>query len=366
MKKIFAIALALVMVLSMASAFAAATLPGSCSWGSWDCPTTTVKCGIAKAEVVQYTLTNNCYEPYEISKNCPAVVKGIPVFYAIKVTFEENVNQNWFEHENTKLVVTTKDLVEYNNNVLNNNGLGRQDKKLSDMVSYNDVKKGGTFWVRSGGNTAPDKLIKETDDNFKLEDIIFTGVAESTSARVCANVAFKYDGKGHDLAFGDYTVYVNQDNTIWVKNATYMVKFIISDGKLARAEVGGANQWGNNEFNPTKTYYGYNKDGLLATKDTNEEIKWESPNCGEAAFLMDVFKTFKFDFSTCITADAIKSFFGWDDDDAFKHCVTWNKNAVALVNPECTIEIPKTGDVSVVAYAVMALVAAAGAMGLKK
>ena len=368
MKKIFAIALALVMVLSMASAFAAATLPGSCSWGSWDCPTTTVKCGIAKAEVVQYTLTNNCYERYEISKNCPAVVKGIPVFYAIKVTFEENVNQNWFEHENTKLVVTTKDLVAYNNTILhNNNGLGRQDKKLSDMVSYNDVKNGGTFWVRSGGETAPDKLIKETDDNFKLEDIIFTGVAESTSARVCANVAFKFSGIGPVLSFGGYDAQAADANTIYVKNKSYMAKITVSDGKLGKVDILPYNEanWNNGIFRNAKTYYGYNKDGLLATMVGNE-LKWESPNCGEAAFLLDVFKTFKFDFSTCITADGIKSFFGWDDDGAFKHCVTWNKNAVAIVNPDCKIEIPKTGDVSVVAYAVMALVAAAGAMGLKK
>lgn len=361
MKKIFAIALALVMVLSMASAFAAATLPGSCSWGSWDCPTTTVKCGIAKAEVVQYTLTNNCYERYEISKNCPAVVTGIPVFYAIKVTFEENVNQNWFEHENTKLVVTTKDLKADKNTT--NNGLGVDNAKLSAFVSYDDVKKGGTFYMATAGVTAH-KLVKEAD--FDSATCIYTGVAEKTSAKVCANVAFDFNGIGKDLAFGDYTVFVESENVIYIKNKTYMAKLTVSDGKLGKAEIASAGQWGNAQFNADKTYYGYNKDGLLATLVGDDEIKWEAQTCGEAAFLAGVFQTFKFDFSTCITKDAIKSFFGWDDDDAFKHCVTWNKNAVALVNPECQIEIPKTGDVSVVAYAVMALVAAAGAMGLKK
>ena len=54
-------------------------------------------------------------------------------------------------------------------------------------------------------------------------------------------------------------------------------------------------------------------------------------------------------------------------DDAFGPFVELCKaNGTAIVDPECKIEIPKTGDVSVVAYAVMALVAAAGAMGLKK
>ena len=72
------------------------------------------------------------------------------------------------------------------------------------------------------------------------------------------------------------------------------------------------------------------------------------------------------DLGTCMTGDAIKAHFGWDDDGAAKSCKTWNKDAVAIANAECQVAIPKTGDVSVVAYAVMALVAAAGAMGLKK
>lgn len=358
MKKIFAIALALVMVLSMASAFAAANVPGTCSWGSWDCPTTTIKCGIAKAEVVLFVKGNNCYETYTES-NCAGVVKGEHLFYGVKVTFEENVNEQWFNHANTKLNITYKDIAPA---YLGTNNKNQISRNLNGMgKAYSDVKKGGVFWVKfNNGNIQNLVSADDFDDN-----CVTDGWAITTKAKVCANVEFKFDGKGMDLAFGDYTVYVNQDNTIWVKNASYAVKFTISDGKLGKAEVGGVGQWDANMQNPTKTYYGYNKDGLLATMVGNE-IKWESVNCNEAAFLMDVFKTFKFDFSTCITADGIKSFFGWDDDGAFKSCKTWNKDAVAIANAECQVAIPKTGDVSVVAYAVMALVAAAGAMGLKK
>ena len=57
-------------------------------------------------------------------------------------------------------------------------------------------------------------------------------------------------------------------------------------------------------------------------------------------------------------------YIGWDDE--VKSCTNYSKTGSVAVNPECQVEIPKTGDVSVVAYAVMALVAAAGAMGLKK
>ena len=65
-----------------------------------------------------------------------------------------------------------------------------------------------------------------------------------------------------------------------------------------------------------------------------------------------------------MTKKAINANFGWNDE--IESCFTWSKNGTAIVNPECKVEIPKTGDASVVAYAVMALVAAAGAMGLKK
>ena len=68
----------------------------------------------------------------------------------------------------------------------------------------------------------------------------------------------------------------------------------------------------------------------------------------------------------CVDGGTIKAIFGWKNGEGSN--ATWNKNAVAIANAECQVqvEIPKTGDVSVVAYAVMALVAAAGAMGLKK
>ena len=260
MKKIFAIALALVMVLSMASAFAAANVPGTCSWGSWDCPTTTIKCGIAKAEVVLFVKGNNCYETYTES-NCAGVVNGEHLFYGVKVTFEENVNEQWFNHANTKLKVTYKDITAQYKGIQNK---GEYTRNLKDMgKTYSDVKKGGTFWV----NFNTGRLVSADDFD---DTCVADGWAMTTKAKVCANVEFKFDGKGMDLAFGDYTVYVNQDNTIWVKNASYAVKFTISDGKLGMAEVGGVGQWDANMAAPTKTYYGYNKDGLLATMVGNE------------------------------------------------------------------------------------------------
>ena len=363
MKKIFAIALALVMVLSMASAFAAATMPGTCSFGAWDCTTYTSKCGVAKAEVVLFVKGNNCYETYTES-NCAGVVKGEHVFYGVKVTFDENVNEQWFKHENTKLVITYKDLNEaYGANAAAKTFNGNFGFEfLSNMgKGYADVKKGGVFWV----NFRTGKLVSADDFD---DDCVDDGWATSLKAKVCANVAYKFDGdsdnfndingtqiNGGYIDFGQYSVFYRKaTGEIWVKdNATGdQAKFNVINGKLNSIEI-------NNQT------YGAFKDGkLYGWNATTNQYVTEGTTC---SFLPAMLKFLGIsDLGTCMTGDAIKAHFGWDDDGAFKSCKTWSKNAVVAVDPECKVEIPKTGDVSVVAYAVMALVAAAGAMGLKK
>lgn len=363
MKKIFAIALALVMVLSMASAFAAATLPGTCSFGAWDCTSYVTKCGVAKAEVVLFVKGNNCYETYSES-NCAGVVKGEHLFYGVKVTFDENVNEQWFNHKNTKLEVTYKDI----NSSYGTAGVAKKDVgiALSSMKGYSDVKKGGTFWV----NFTTKKLVSAGDFD---DNCVDDGWATSLKAKVCANVAYKFDGDSDNLIdtknqqmaggwidFGQYSVWYGSNNNanpiyrnkIWVKdNATGdQAIFAIVNGKLNYIEI-------NN-----KQYNAY-KDGKLYGWDGTQFVT-DGTAC---SFLPDMLKFLGIsDLGTCMTGDAIKAHFGWDDDGAAKSCKTWNKDAVAIANAECQVAIPKTGDVSVVAYAVMALVAAAGAMGLKK
>ena len=91
-------------------------------------------------------------------------------------------------------------------------------------------------------------------------------------------------------------------------------------------------------------------------------IEW-SNECGADDY--NTIKTyFNLEIGTPVSAKAINDNFGWDNK--VESCFQWSKNGAAITNPECKVEIPKTGDASVVAYAVMALVAAAGAMGLKK
>ena len=99
MKKIFAIALALVMVLSMASAFAA----NDCSTFDWTCSTKATNCGKGKVEVVPYVMVNTaCGWDYEVS-TCATAITTQKVYYAVKLTVEANPDMEWWKEAELKV-----------------------------------------------------------------------------------------------------------------------------------------------------------------------------------------------------------------------------------------------------------------------
>ena len=345
MKKIFAIALALVMVLSMASAFAAASLPGTCDWGSWDCTTYTSRCGIAKAQVVKFIRTNDC-DPF-VESNCAAVVKGEKVYFGVKVVFDENVNEQWYTDNGTNLDITFSKLVTADGGTTA--VADRTDKSI--VVTGKDYKavSGKTFWY----DFVADTLVEEFSN-----DCVGWGYAGSTGVKVCANVDFDEDGKDFVVDLGKYTAkYDTTKKAIYVKdNATAEEAwFDVTTGKLMGIEVAGNkiyNAYANGKFYGVK----YNDNKTEATLIADGEA---------CSYLPAMMQFLGLEFGDCVTEEGIQNFFGWKDDEAFKACATWSKNASSIVDTECVVSIPKTGDVSVVAYAVMAVVAAAGAM-LKK
>ena len=328
MKKIFAIALALVMVLSMASAFASACVTGPFDWS---CATTTNKCGKAKFEVIPYVTTNAaCNELSYVQSNCAAAINGENVYYALKLTIDKDVDPEWWA--TVKLYYSIAGMTK------NKEKTAVANVEL-DMNKYpEDTSKNG--WVyyltlnADGTQKAWSKEVTE-DDNFDIANVMNKSVVkEYAKAKVCA--------------------YLEAESTLGnkVTVGNYMVEYAL-DGNQK-------DYWLNV----------YNKDGstkLVAYKiDAKSEkvvkIDYTSA-CGEADYA--TIKAFMgLDIGTCVTKDAIKANFGWKESP--KSCYQWATKGTAVVDPECKIEIPKTGDVSVVAYAVMALVAAAGAMGLKK
>ena len=202
MKKIFAIALALVMVLSMASAFA---FVGTCGKYEWTCDT--AKCGVAKAEVVQF-VANNTIDKYEESA-CAAVVVGRALNWGIKVTFDKDVNPQWFYHKNTKLVFETSNV----------QGAGKTELVLSDVAGKKgpaDVS-GKTYWLRYANGTYD--LVSTWEPA-----CVFGALALTTRANVTAKVG--YDFNGVTVNPSDLTYFKNPDNlsTEWIDYGDFQVR----------------------------------------------------------------------------------------------------------------------------------------------
>lgn len=319
MKKIFAIALALVMVLSMASAFASACVTGPFDWS---CATTTNKCGKAKVEVIPYVATNAaCNEKSYVESTCAAAINGENVYYALKLTIDKDVDPEWLESvklyysiagmtknvEKTQVTPFTTDIDAY-----------PEDTSKDGWVYYLLLNNDGSIKGWSGEVTE--------DDDFDIVDVLNKSVVkEYAKAKVCFYLeAKKTPG---EVTVGNYKInYANKQLVVATK-----------------------------DDEPLVTYTLNNDDKVVAINYTSI--------CGEADYA--TIKAFMgLEIGTCVTEDAINKNFGWDEST--KSCYQWATKGTAVVDPGCTIEIPKTGDVSVVAYAVMALVAAAGAMGLKK
>lgn len=202
MKKIFAIALALVMVLSMASAFA---FVGTCGKYEWTCDT--AKCGVAKAEVVQF-VANNTIDRYEES-TCAAVVVGRALNYGVKVTFDKDVNPQWFYHKNTKLVIETSGM----------KGAAKFEYNLSELTGKKgpaDVS-GKTFWLREVGGKY--ELVSTWEPA-----CVFGDIALTTRANVTAKVG--YDFNGVTVNPSDLTYHKNPDNlsTEWIDYGDFQVR----------------------------------------------------------------------------------------------------------------------------------------------
>ncbi len=340
MKKIFAIALALVMVLSMTSAFAGV---GTCGLvDAYTCAT--VGCGVAKAEVVHFVADNSADG---FSENaCAAVVKGQPVYWGIKVTFDADVNEQWFDHANTMLQVETKNIAagaKATDYKVNLKGLFAPAKSASDV-------SGKVFWF-DGTNLV---------STFDAQTCVFGGTANNTKVEVCANVLYDFDGMNTVIDYASFKVLVATST-----DAEYVITVTKGGDTMNVYVVGGEAKFV--EFDGGIYYM--SKGNLLFAKgatikagklDGGDPAGTASVTCSDLYTMMGLINI---EFNDCVNKSVIKKIFGWANGDAV--CATWSKDAVAIVDANCVLSIPKTGDVSVVAYAVMAVVAAAGTM-LKK
>ena len=363
MKKIFAIALALVMVLSMASAFA---FVGTCGKYEYSCPT--ASCGVAKAEVVKF-VANNTIDRYQESPDCAAVVAGQPIFYGVKVTFDKDVNEQWYYEDDTWLEINeTVDGVTTTHAIK----LCLLTGKKAAAVS------GKTYWVKWNDDQAAALTLVEDWSPACVKPVNTATTRDNVSAYV------KFDFNGVTMTTSDlqYTALPNgvtAPSTQWLDYGSFQVEVIANgtDAQLGaydyaiHVKQGGAEGYfmvygGKVKYyaEPTAGGYNYYKE-VIGNRLISAITGQADGTCTDYATLAALIGI---KLGDCVDGGTIKAIFGWSDKGAYGNKATWNKDAVAIANAECQVkvEIPKTGDVSVVAYAVMALVAAAGAMGLKK
>lgn len=328
MKKIFAIALALVMVLSMASAFASACVTGPFNWSA---TATAANCGKGKVEVVPFVKVNDgCGNYVWQENNCAAAINSENVYYAVKLTVEPKADMEWWNKATLK--VELKGLQSRNTATWMDGTLvggwfnGLDMKEEDDTVAYY-LSNDGKVWEKVSD-------WKDLSSKNQAAYIFTAKVTDAGKAKVCATLKSKLETYAGGII------------------GNYYVKVTDKDGKLF---IGVSSK--NTDGTP--------KDRLVTYTIENEKvtaIKWEAV-CGADDY-NTIKAYFNLEIGTPVSRDAINKNFGWDNK--VESCFQWSKNGAAITNPECKVEIPKTGDASVVAYAVMALVAAAGAMGLKK
>ena len=301
MKKIFAIALALVMVLSMASAFASPCVTGPFSW---DCATTTNKCGMATVEVVPYVTTNSaCNEVAYVESDCAAAINGENVYYALKLTIDKDIDPAWWAAADIYYSIAgmTANKAKTKVNSVASVAAGT-DESEDGWVYY---LKLGTGWFEATEN-----------DDFDIATVMNKSVVdEYAKAKVCFYI--ESDDEGLGVYVGDYYITTSgSDLQVWsTKNGVYADQLVVYE--------------------------------LDANGKVND-IHYNSNVCGAAEYA--TIKAFMgLEIGTCVTDEAIKANFGWDDE--VKSCFAWKtQNAMAVVDSECVVAIPKTGDAYVLAW----------------
>ena len=337
MKKIFAIALAAVMVLSMASAFA---LSDCYANFAWPCDPDVMFCGRGTVEIVPVVKVNNGCGGYEYQINeCAGAVASEKVYYAVKLNVEANPDAafngeddsmywwdaTWTARTADETVTATSVVISFNK-ALGADGKTAPADEVIEMDSTDtasgidwDADKAKSYYlVNADESEITTEWVDVTDEDMTLADVVFEATvyegAKASDAKVCAELVSYSDGYGV-WYYGDYVVTVDEEDGLMVTKGNDW--FVYTDILEDDAVVG------------------------------------ESVSASDDEFAAEVNKLFNLNgctLGTCLTAKNVQKNFGWDTDGKVKDCFQWSAKASAIVDAECVVAIPKTGDASLLAW----------------
>ena len=330
MKKIFAIALALVMVLSMASAFA------WCPTGyDWNCTTTVCANGKGKVEVIPYVKGNGCGTGNTWTPStCAGAVNGDKVYAALKVTVDADPNMEWWN--TATLAIETKGVqnlkigaVPCPTGAKYNFAAGDVAKFIAALDANKELKAGEYYLYADASNWY---AVKAADFEAGTATLFSADVNEAAKAKFCATLASK-------LVPGDveinnkYLVYYNGSSQLVIasKDKAKMATFNVVDEKIKTISYNG------------ETLVSFDGVAFMASDADTFGV-----SCEPWKWLYEAMTYFGLGFGTCINQKTVNANLGWDDK--FENCFSWNSDVQAVVNAECVVAIPKTGDASVLAW----------------
>ena len=340
MKKIFAIALALVMVLSMASAFAWCVTDIN-----WACATDVCENGTGSVEVIPYVKGNGCGTGNTWTEStCAGAVNGDLVYAALKVTVDEDPNLEWWAKATLKLETKGVKNLKSGEIAVDPEGAVEYEFDAGDVAEFiaaleeGELKAGEYYLYASEGAWI---AVKAKDFEAGKTTLFSAKVSEAAKVKFCATLESEVDGVNGYVSVDPYKI-AWRDGKIDVWNGKkgddlkWAMFYINGDDQIEKVEYKVGE--GDEQVVYTFTDFGFiDEDGKA------------SGYCAPFDWLEDVMEDLELNFrNTCYTKKAFTANFGWEDK--VESCFSWNSDVQAVVNAECVVAIPKTGDASVLAW----------------
>ena len=323
MKKLIAIATAFVMTLTMTSAMASF---------NWTNPTVN-RTGKATVEVVPYVKTSDGAGGFNWkASNYAAAVSSENVYFAVKLTVAPNPDPKWIQNASVEMEAAGLTSAWVNDNYNSIPLLGVDAEASSQTVYYLTRESAESNNIAATPWTKVDKSFTVADDVEARDSLnIFTvPVYNSNKAKLCATLTSSFGTGSNNFTAGDvgkyYVTFADGFLTVYADEAAAANP----DGFLVRYTIDPSTE---------KVSSVTNQAGSTAPHDYGS-----------------IRAFFNIDMGTRINQKLVNANFGWSDE--IENCFKWG--GTVTPTPGVDTSIPKTGSPSVLAYALMAIAAAAG------